>query len=231
MLEIHDAAVAYGGVTAFSGFNLDLAQSEMVSIIGLSGCGKTSLLYAIMGLVPLASGKIFIPQGGGSCGLVFQQDRLLPWKTALDNILLGLNVSAKQEALALLDLIGLGKKATTYPSQLSGGERQRVALARTLVRRPQVLLLDEPLASLDEQTRETLQDEIKAYVLSRGITTLMVTHSIQEAVFMGQRIVVMSKTGIVCEVANGHHGEAGLREKADFFKMERTLRAALGGKR
>lgn len=229
MLDIGNACVAYGKTKAFRNFSLHLGQGEMVSIIGTSGCGKTSLLYAIMDLVPLAEGSIHVEGGPAACGLMFQQDRLLPWKTAVDNILLGLEKTSKDEAMTILGWMGLQAKAKSYPSQLSGGERQRVALARTLVRKPRVLLLDEPLASLDEQTRETLQDDIKSYALAHNITALLVTHSIQEAIFMGQRIVVMTNSGLSFEMRNDLHQAQDLRKQSDFFRMERALRSALGG--
>lgn len=162
---------------------------------------------------------------------MFQQDRLLPYKRAIDNVLLGLPKQMRGEAEALLALVGLKEKMSSYPKQLSGGERQRVALARSLIRKPGLLLLDEPFASLDEQTRERLQDEVKAYVKANNITLVLVTHSIAEAVFMGSRIVVMTEEGIVFETTNPYHELSDLRIKKEAFELQRILRSRLGGSR
>jgi ABC-type nitrate/sulfonate/bicarbonate transport system, ATPase component len=228
MLSIQDARLLYGSKVAFSGFSLEVQKGEMVSIIGKSGCGKTSLLYAIASLLPLNGGTITTE---GECAIMFQQDRLLPYKRAIDNVLLGLPKQMRGEAEALLALVGLKEKMSSYPKQLSGGERQRVALARSLIRKPGLLLLDEPFASLDEQTRERLQDEVKAYVKANNITLVLVTHSIAEAVFMGSRIVVMTEEGIAFETTNPYHELSDLRIKKEAFELQRILRTQLGGSR
>ncbi len=228
MLSIRDAELRYGSKVAFSGFSLEVQEGDMVSIIGKSGCGKTSLLYAIASLLPLSRGGIATE---GECAIMFQQDRLLPYKRAVDNVLLGLPKYRKDEAQDLLSLVGLREKMHSYPKQLSGGERQRVALARSLIRKPGLLLLDEPFASLDEQTRERLQDEVKAYVKAHRITLVLVTHSISEAVFMGSRIVVMRENGIAFETANPYHELSDLRTREEAFELQKTLRTQLGGSR
>ena len=225
MLHISNARVDYGPVRAFSNFTLDASPGEMVSIIGKSGCGKTSLLYAAAGLLELTEGSITLAEQPAV--IMFQQDRLLPWKHALGNVLLGLRHQDLTRAEHLLDQVGLGDKLHHYPHQLSGGERQRTALARSLIRAPRVLLLDEPLAALDEQTREHLQDVIKEFVLELGITMLLVTHSIQEAIFMGSKVVVMRSGGISFTMENPLHTHRSLREHSEFFQMERLLRAEL----
>jgi ABC-type nitrate/sulfonate/bicarbonate transport system ATPase subunit len=231
MLTIHNARMDYPGHTAFSQFSLTVGTGEMVSVIGKSGCGKTSLLYAITGLIELTEGSIQVDGGPQAIGIMFQQDRLLPWRTVLENVLLGLGIGAdnKDRGEQLLQRMGLADKGKKYPDQLSGGERQRVALVRALIRRPRLLLLDEPLGSLDEQNRERLQDEIKAYVLEHGMTLLMVTHSIQEAVYMGSRILIMTPVGIPFETHNPWHVDPDLRNRDEFFALGRTLRAKLGG--
>ncbi len=155
---------------------------------------------------------------------MFQQDRLLPWKNVLENVLLGLSKNYADEAISLLDGMGLSSVMQHYPHELSGGMRQRVALARALIRNPNILLLDEPLASLDEQQREMLQDDIKEYVISRSITLLLVTHSLQEAVFMGNRIVMMTNKGVSYELHNPLHEKHNLRTCEAFFSMQKTLR-------
>ncbi len=229
MLTIQNARLDYPGHTAFSQFSLTVHAGEMVGIIGKSGCGKTSLLYAITGLLDLTEGSIQVDGGPQNIGIMFQQDRLLPWRTVSENVLLGLSADNRDRGEQLLQRMGMGDKGKKYPDQLSGGERQRVALVRSLIRRPRLLLLDEPLGSLDEQNRERLQDEIKAYVLAHGMTLLMVTHSIQEAVYMGSRILIMTPVGIPFETRNPWHADPDLRNRDEFFALGRTLRAKLGG--
>lgn len=228
MLSIQALEVKYGPKVAFSNVSLDVCQGDMVSIIGKSGCGKTSLLYAIAQLLEPSTGSIVLQGGNNSCSLMFQQDRLLPWKRVLDNVLLGLSKHHEKQACTLLSMLGLSDKIERYPNQLSGGERQRVALARCLIRRPRLLLLDEPFASLDEQTRQRLQDELKSYVQEHAITLLLVTHSIREAVFMGKRILVMTNQGFSYCTQNPYHPLENLRSNTDAFALEQELRLQLG---
>lgn len=227
MVSLQDVRLDYPGHTAFKHFSLSVAAGEMVSIVGKSGCGKTSLLYAIAGLLPISEGSLHVEGGVGSCGIMFQQDRLLPWKTTVDNILLGLGRERKKDAESLLEDMGLAAYAKQYPHQLSGGMRQRVALARALIHHPRLLLLDEPFAALDEQQRERLQNEVKDYVIRNGITLLLVTHSIQEAVFMGSRMVIMTPLGIAFELENTIHRDKEIRNRTEYFTMERTMRRQL----
>lgn len=224
ILSLTDAKLDYPKTTAFEHFSLNVKAGEMVSIIGPSGCGKTSLLYTIAGLLPLSEGTIQRAVGIEGVALMFQQDRLLPWKRVINNVLLGLPGEKTDEAEELLQSMGLGAVMQHYPHELSGGMRQRVALARALIRKPNILLLDEPLASLDEQQREMLQNDIKEYVRHHCITLLLVTHSLQEAVFMGSRIVMMTNKGVSYELHNQLHGEANLRTRDEFFTMQKTLR-------
>ncbi len=228
MLSIQALEVKYGPTVAFSNVSLDVCQGDMVSIIGKSGCGKTSLLYAIAHLIEPSTGSIELQGGSNSCSLMFQQDRLLPWKRVLDNVTLGLSKDYEEQACSLLRMLGLSDKIQCYPKQLSGGERQRVALGRSLIRKPRLLLLDEPFASLDEQTRQSLQDELKAYVQEHTITLLLVTHSIREAVFMGKRIFVMTNQGFAYCTENPYHAMDNLRSNTDAFAMEQRLRLQLG---
>ena len=228
MLHIRNASVVYPGHTAFTDFSLTVSQGEIVSVLGASGCGKTSLLYAIADLVPLASGSIHLTEGQSSCAIMFQQDRLLPWKHSTDNVLLGLSDDHRDAAEDLLERMGLAAVMKYYPDQLSGGMRQRVALARALVRKPKVLLLDEPLAALDEQQRERMQDEIKTYATEHVITILMVTHSIREAVYMGSRIIIMRPDGIAYETENPFHREPQLRTMQQYFTLEKSIRKRFG---
>ena len=193
-------------LTALSGVDLTVARGEFVSVIGPSGGGKTTLLKAVGGLISPSSGEIqvggYLPseaQGLKLLGFVFQDPSLLPWRSVAANIALpmelaGQDRSRREEALGgLLGAVGLAGFADYYPGQLSGGMRQRVALARALAADPDVLLMDEPLGSLDEITREAMGYELlRIWELAKK-TVLMVTHSIPEAVMLSDRVIVMSQ--------------------------------------
>jgi len=183
--------------------SFDVAAGEFVALVGPSGCGKTTLLDLIGGLTRADRGQILI--GGREIdgpgldrGIVFQQYALFPWKTALGNIEFGLEAKgiARREraerARRFLDLVGLGAFADRYPHELSGGMKQRVAIARALSYEPDVLLMDEPFAALDAQTRESLQDELLSIWQRTGTTVVFITHSIDEAIYLGQRVLVMA---------------------------------------
>jgi NitT/TauT family transport system ATP-binding protein len=183
--------------------SFDVAPGEFVALVGPSGCGKTTLLDLIGGLTKADRGQILIGgreiEGPGlDRGIVFQQYALFPWKTALGNIEFGLEAKgiARRErrtrAQHFLDLVGLGAFADRYPHELSGGMKQRVAIARALSYEPDVLLMDEPFAALDAQTRETLQDELLRIWQRTGTTVVFITHSIDEAIYLGQRVLVMA---------------------------------------
>jgi NitT/TauT family transport system ATP-binding protein len=187
-----------------AGIDLDVFDGELVSIVGPSGCGKTSFLNAVDGLVAIAAGAIRVDgtpvtRPGPDRAMVFQHDSLFPWRTVLANVTYGLELQGKtskremrERALALIDLVGLTGFADHYPHELSGGMRQRVNIARALVMEPALLLLDEPFAALDAQTREFMQLEL-AKILARARTTaLFITHQIGEAVFLSDRVAVFS---------------------------------------
>lgn len=191
-----------GALLVLSDINLVVSQGEFVTIVGASGCGKSTLLRLILGLDLDHDGEIRVdgrPVTGPSAdrAIVFQDHRLLPWLTAEANVAAALlNSPLDREARARevrthLELVGLGAFAHAYPRQLSGGMAQRVAIARALVGRPKFLLLDEPLGALDALTRLRLQDELKRIVAHEGATALLVTHDVDEAVFLGHRVVVM----------------------------------------
>ena len=189
-------------VRALEHTDLDVGEGEFVSIVGPSGCGKSTLLYIVGGFIP-AQGDVLVDgnpiEGPGiDRGVVFQEYALFPWLTVRRNILYGLEnrpLTAQQRAQAadrLIGVIGLEKFAHRYPRELSGGMKQRVALARTLACDPVVLLLDEPFGALDAQTREVMQDELLRIWLETRKTVLMVTHDVNEAVYLSNRICVMS---------------------------------------
>ena len=189
---------------ALAAVSLKLAQHQFVSIVGPSGCGKSTLMQIIAGLMPATSGKIELdgklitaPQPE-KVGVVFQEPLLLPWKTALENIefplALGSTPAAERHARAreLLELVGLKDFGDRYPQELSGGMRQRVAIARGLVRNPRLLLMDEPFGALDEQTRTRMWGELLRIHQKSGATILFITHSLVEAVFLADEVLVMA---------------------------------------
>jgi NitT/TauT family transport system ATP-binding protein len=192
-----------GAFVALDDVSLDVAPGEFLTLVGPSGCGKSTLLDLVGGLTRPTSGEVSIdgrPITGPGLdrGIVFQQYALFPWRTALANVEFGLEekrVPRRQRAARareMLDLVGLSAFADRYPHELSGGMKQRVAIARSLAYEPQVLLMDEPYAALDAQTREVLQDDLLGIWRRTGTTVLFITHGIEEAVYLGQRVAVMT---------------------------------------
>ncbi|WP_221774054.1 ABC transporter ATP-binding protein [Novosphingobium flavum] len=183
--------------------NFDVRQGEIVSIIGESGCGKTTLLRIVQGLIRLDSGAIEVDgvpvkKPGRDRGFVFQQASLLPWRTARQNIEFGLELQnltraqRAQRANELLALVGLSHAADQLPHQLSGGMQQRIGLARAMAINPEILLMDEPFSALDAQTREVLQAELLRIQAETHKTTLFVTHDLDEAIYLSNRVVVLA---------------------------------------
>lgn len=199
-------------VTALQNFSLDIAAGELVVLVGSSGCGKSTLLRMLIGLEPVTQGELRINgepvRGvGKERGIVFQEPRLFPWLTVIDNVMLGLADEKlsrgvkRQRALAMLERVQLQEFAHALPSRLSGGMAQRVAIARGLIASPQILMLDEPFGALDALTRHTLQQELLHIHRSAGTTTLLVTHDVEEAVALADRVVVLSpRPGRIREV-------------------------------
>ncbi len=195
-----------GGVPVISGMDLDIAAGAFVALVGPSGCGKSTLLKLVAGLDrPDAGTLTFSPPLEHTRGArnpiayVFQDAHLLPWRSVLDNVALPLELTGvpaperHAAARALLTEVGLGDATARYPAELSGGMRMRVSLARALVTRPRLLLLDEPFAALDELTRNRLDDQLLALWKELGMTVLFVTHSLSEAAYLAQRAVVLSR--------------------------------------
>lgn len=210
-LIVNELRLVYSGTDqadthAFGPVSFTVAPGEFVSIVGPSGCGKSSLLECVSGLMTPTSGDVSLnghvvrDQVPAEVGMVFQQDASFPWLTVSDNIAFGLrygreSFSAEKIRLRVeesLVQVGLTEFAHHYPSQLSGGMRQRVSMARTLVMRPQLLLLDEPFAALDPQTRLLMGEELLQLWRQSGASVLLITHSLEEAVMLSDRVLVMS---------------------------------------
>jgi NitT/TauT family transport system ATP-binding protein len=195
---------AGANVTAVHDISLKVNQGEFISIVGPSGCGKTTLLNMIAGFLPISGGAITIDDKpikgpGPDRGVVFQTFALFPWKTVIDNVGFGPRMrglpkkECDQLALEFLSLVGLEHAAQKYPNELSGGMQQRVGVVRALANNPDVLLMDEPFASVDAQTRMTLQEELTKIWQERRPTILFITHDVGESVFLADRVVVLSK--------------------------------------
>ena len=199
-------------VTAVQDVSLEVGQGEFVSIVGPSGCGKTTILNMIAGFIPASGGEILldgraVDGPGPERGVVFQSFALFPWKTVLDNVAFGPKirglpkVECEKIAREYLALAGLAHAAERYPNELSGGMQQRVGVVRALANNPDVLLMDEPFASVDAQTRMTLQEELTRIWQERRPTIIFITHDVGEAVFLANRVVVLSKGRILKEIA------------------------------
>ena len=220
--------------TVLEDISFNVEPQSSCAIIGPSGCGKTSLLFLLAGLLKPDSGTVSI-SGNPRCGTILQNYGLFPWKTVEQNIALGLLLqkeskqNTKKKVTALLDEMGLSGFAAHYPIELSGGMQQRVALARALAIEPQILLMDEPLSSLDALTRERLQNLILDVWDSQKLTKVLVTHSIEEAVFLGQKILVLSHrpARVIHIVDNPDAGNRQYRQNEIFFQRCTEIRRIL----
>ena len=203
-LRVEGVGMRFGEFEALSRIDLDLRQGEFVTLIGHSGCGKSSLLNLVAGLLRPTSGNIILAERevagpGPDRGVVFQNHSLLPWLTCFENVHLAVERVFKERKPLLkkrtheaLELVGLSHAEQKYPHEISGGMKQRVGIARALAIEPKVLLLDEPFGALDALTRATLQDELMRIVAQTGATVLMVTHDVDEAVLLSDRVVMMT---------------------------------------
>jgi NitT/TauT family transport system ATP-binding protein len=203
-LAIRHLSKSFGALEALRDINIEVERGGFVSVVGPSGCGKTTFLRIVAGLEPASAGDVLLDsrvvrEPGGDRGFVFQTDNLLPWRTVLANALIGPEVAGQSGAaerrrtLDLLKLVGLEGFENYYPRHLSGGMRQRVNLARALAIDPEILLMDEPFSSLDAQTREIMQTELLRIWEQGRKTVLFVTHQIDEAVFLSDRVLVFAR--------------------------------------
>jgi NitT/TauT family transport system ATP-binding protein len=231
-----------GSLEALEGVSLQVGAGEFLCIVGPSGCGKSTLLRVLGGLVQPTRGRVYLGEElltgpRRQIGFVFQKANLMPWRTVIRNVTLPLEVKglkaevARQQARELLKLVGLEEFEDAYPHELSGGMEQRVAIARALVHDPSILLLDEPFGSLDALTRENMNLELLRIWQARRKTVVMVTHSIQEALFLADRILVMSsrpgriKAAVAVPLPRPRRLE--MLYSAEFGALSRRVRQAI----
>ncbi|MDG2271027.1 MAG: ABC transporter ATP-binding protein [Halioglobus sp.] len=204
-IEVQQLEKSFSGTVQalFSGLSFSVDDHECLCLLGPSGCGKTTLLRLLMGLEKPNSGTVQMnPALSGKMSYVFQEPRLIPWRTCLENVLLPLeltsqnNPAARSRAIELLEKIGLNDRLEHFPDQLSGGMQMRVALARALITQPKIVLLDEPFAALDERTRFRMQDLLLELKARLDLQYIFVTHSIAEAVYISDRILLLDNTGM-----------------------------------
>lgn len=199
-VRMKNVSIAFGERTVLENFDVEISAGEFVAIVGRSGCGKSTLLRSVVGLETPQTGTITLGKvadnvvqhhGKPDVRVMFQDSRLLPWRRVLPNVMLGLEPALIPQARKVLAQVGLAERANDWPATLSGGQRQRVALARALVHDPNLLLLDEPLGSLDALTRIEMQQLIEDVWRSRGFTAMLVTHDVAEAISLANRVILI----------------------------------------
>lgn len=252
LITVRDLSVAYDvartgkRLIAIEGVDLDVHEGEFVTVLGPSGCGKTTFMNVVAGLVKPSTGTVLVDGSpvtgpGPDRAVVFQDYALLPWRTVFDNVKFGLEMQKElrsdgwrdrvQEAI---ELVGLAGFESSYPRELSGGMQQRVGLARAFVAEPRILLMDEPLGAVDALTREVMRDEIDKLIQKTGKTVLFITHSIEEAILLGDRIVVFkSHPGAIKEVIETGlerpRSERSVQHDPRFLELRDHLWDALQG--
>jgi len=247
-ISIRNASVVFGEdddrVVALSDISIDFDAGDLVTVLGPSGCGKSTLLRLVADLVPAADGSVSVFGKGPEAArrarefaFVFQDATLLPWRSAIDNVRLplevggGAGIEQHTSPEELLALVGLEGRENALPHELSGGMRQRVSIARALVCKPKILLMDEPFGALDEITRDKLNEELLRIWQQTGTTILFVTHSIPEAAFLGQKTLVLSANpGRVLsyfEIDLPRQRQLSIRDSVEFIKITGHLRSLL----
>lgn len=251
MIECKDVTIRYGALQAVDHLNMWIDKGEKVSVVGESGCGKTSLLHAIGGIIPVAEGEVFIhgevvTDMHEETAIILQNDGLFPWKNVYDNIAVAMISRVKGQGLrgekqrslqtdqrinrpsdspldskikAVLKELNILDQKDKFLNELSGGQRQRVAIARALVQAPEILLMDEPTGALDMVTKERFQETLHELYEHHHLTSVIVTHDIEEAVYLGQRVIVMAEGQIKATIENPYYGEVGLREELRFYEL------------
>lgn len=238
MIEVNNLSFNYGKEEVLKNIKLNIAENSTCAIIGPSGCGKTTLLYVMAGLLTNYEGSVNIDgkEIDGirkETGLILQNGGLLPWKSVYDNIAIGLKArnedrkEIEDKVIPILAELNISELKDKFPSQLSGGQKQRAAIGRTLVLMPDLFLLDEASSALDAINKEHLQNLILKMYKKRKITLIMVTHSIEEAVFLGQQIVVMGKGSIKQIIGNPYFGDENIRLSDKYYEICRQVRRYL----
>jgi NitT/TauT family transport system ATP-binding protein len=224
VLRVSDLALGYDEEPVVEGVSLEVPGGKFVSLVGPSGSGKTSILRAITGLLTLRSGHVDLNEGQESLGFLFQDDALLPWRTARENVALGLRIrkvsksTALTEADAWLSRVGLEGFGGRFPHELSGGQRKRVAIAQVLVLKPKLLLMDEPFAALDAIVRTRITQELLNWVEREHLSVLLVTHDLEEALTVSDTVYLLSQ-GPKARVQNSY--EVSIPRPRDIFATRR----------
>ncbi|MCF0147355.1 MAG: ABC transporter ATP-binding protein [Clostridium sp.] len=230
MISIKDLSVKYKEETAIDNLNLYIEGGKSYAIIGKSGCGKTTLLYTMAGIISNYEGKLEVE---GESSLILQNLGLFNWFTVYKNIILGLNKSnlSKEEKEIrvnnIIEKLGLSDVKYKYPKELSGGQKQRVAIARTIIRNPKILLLDEATSALDSINKEKIQELLLDIKKENNITMVLVTHNIEEAVFLGEEIIVMKDGRIHSVIKNQYFGDTDIRRKKEYIEICNKVRGKL----
>jgi NitT/TauT family transport system ATP-binding protein len=242
-INIEDLYFSYSGsneteVNVLAGLNLQVCDKEFLSIVGASGCGKSTVMNIMAGLLSPTRGRILldgkpIKGPGPDRTMVFQDDAVFPWYTVKENVEYGLKMTMRdkkereKEVANTLNLVGLSENASMYPRQLSGGMRKRVDVARAIITKPKVLLMDEPFAALDVMTKQKLQEQFLNIWNETQMTVIFVTHDLEEALYMADRVVVMSthpgKIACVVDIPFGRPRDKDLKTSTEFARMRREL--------
>ncbi len=242
-IKVEDVSISFGrgrdANLAVAATNLEIKPGEFACILGPSGCGKSTLLNSIAGYVTPTKGKVTVDDEpvkgpGPDRGMVFQQYSLFPWKTVRENVAFGPRILGRHEptpesiADTFIEMVGLTRFANRYPAELSGGMQQRVGIARALANYPRVLLMDEPFGALDSQTRLMMQESLLKVWAEFGITVVFVTHDIDEAIFLGDRVLVMSASPgqiiLDLEIALPRPRDPDLMVAPEFLRLKRICR-------
>ncbi|HJM44101.1 MAG: ABC transporter ATP-binding protein [Nitrospinota bacterium] len=242
MIHVEGLSFSYGSAPVLEDLSLRLPAGGSLAVIGPSGCGKTTLLYNLAGLLNPGAGRVLV--GGGEVrgprertAVILQHYGLFPWKTVYENAALGLRIrgvpadARRRRVEDILEELGIAGLQTRYPGQLSGGQRQRVAIARALAQDPDLLIMDEPFSSLDALTREAHQNLLLSLWREKGVTLVLVSHSVDEAAFLGREILVLSEepARIRCVLSNPGMGSEEYRRHPDYQRVCTELRDLLKG--